>query len=96
MSLDDLADLGRCVKSNPRDYPVTTFLICLILISLSMAGEKRVKKSRGWGGVFALRFCHPADYPERGTGRAKRESVHGFNSSSLVGQLISLIVTPSV
>ena len=37
VSLDDLADLGRCVKSNPglsRDHA----LICLILISLSMAG----------------------------------------------------------
>ena len=31
-----------------------------------------------------------------GVGGAKRKSLHGFNSSSLVGQLISLIVTPSI
>lgn len=58
VSLDDPADLGRCVKSNwglSRDH----VLICLILISLSTAGEKRVKTSRG----FALRLSHPADYP---------------------------------
>ena len=67
-SLDDLADLGHCVKSNPglsRDC----VLICLILISLSMAesgGEKSVLKRAGLG-VCALCLSHSADYPERRT-----------------------------
>lgn len=50
MSLDDLADLGRRVKSNPglsRDHG----LICLILISLQMegAGGERSVLKRAWG-----------------------------------------------
>lgn len=59
VSLDDFADLGRCVKSNPglsRDH----VLICSILISLSMAGAaggersvlKRAEGRRGGCAVF--------------------------------------------
>lgn len=49
------------------DYPVTV-LIWSILISLSVAGEEPVKKSRS----TVWHLSHPADYPERWTDDRKR------------------------
>lgn len=65
VSLDDFADLGRCVKSNPG-LSCDHVLIRLILISLSMAGAaagERSTSKRAEGDALCL--SNSADYPKR-------------------------------